>query len=111
VTRVIRTCLKAENFGAFHLFFFDRRQPICIKDRAKIPRNFLTLRSKISKRADLTSFVAVVQPPSRNMRQQYALRIAQTVKFKRRRTLRVLLRCKAPQRQSRLRFHFFSTKA
>jgi hypothetical protein len=87
VTRLTRICLKAGDFGAFHLFLFDWRQPICIKDRAKIPRNLLALRSKILKRADLTSFVAVVQPPSRNMRQQYALRIAQTVKFKRRRTL------------------------
>jgi hypothetical protein len=55
VTRVIRTCLKAGKFGAFHLFFFDRRQPICIKDRAKIPRIFLDLRSKILKRADFCS--------------------------------------------------------
>jgi hypothetical protein len=37
VTRIIRTCLKAGIFGAFHLFLFDRRQPICIKDRAKNP--------------------------------------------------------------------------
>ena len=55
VTRVIRTCLKAGDFGAFHLFLFDRRQPICIKDRAKIPRNLLALRSKILKRADFWS--------------------------------------------------------
>ena len=109
--RIIRTCLKAGYFGAFHLFLFDRRQPIYTKDSAKTPRNLLALRSKILKRADLTSFVAVVQPPSRNTRQQYALRIVQTVKFKRRRTLWVLLRRKAPQRQSRLRFHFWSIKA
>ena len=55
VTRVIRTCLKAGIFGAFHLFFFDRRQPIGIKDRAKISRKSLALRSKILKRADLRS--------------------------------------------------------
>jgi hypothetical protein len=55
VTRLIRTCLKAGYFGAFHLFLFDRRQPTCIKNRAKIPRNLLALRSKILKRADLRS--------------------------------------------------------
>ena len=55
VTRIIRACLKAAYFGAFHLFLFDRRQPICIKDNAKIPRNLLALRSKILKRADFCS--------------------------------------------------------
>ena len=62
VTRIIRTCLKTGIFGAFHLFLFDRRQPICIKDRAKIPRKFLALRSKILKRADFCSIKAKTQP-------------------------------------------------
>ena len=50
--------LKAGIFGAFHLFLFDRRQPICIKDRAKISRNLHALRSEILKRADFCSFKA-----------------------------------------------------
>ncbi|MBQ9953429.1 MAG: hypothetical protein IJO92_03775 [Clostridia bacterium] len=58
MARVIRICLKAGHFGAFRLFSFDRRQPICIKDRAKIPRNLLALRSEILKRADLRSIKA-----------------------------------------------------
>ena len=58
VARLIRTCLKAGIFGAFHLFFFDRRQPICIKDRVKISRKFLDLRSKILKSADFYSIEA-----------------------------------------------------
>ncbi len=55
-------CLKAGYFGAFHLFFLDRRQPICIKDRAKIPRNLLALRAKILKSADFFSIKEKTQP-------------------------------------------------
>ena len=52
VTRVIRTCLKALNFGAFRPFFFEKRQLFCRKEEQKSPQISMALRSKILKGAD-----------------------------------------------------------
>ncbi len=35
MTRIIRICLEAGDFGTFRPFFLDRRRPICKKDEQK----------------------------------------------------------------------------